>query len=176
MDEDGEPVTVRLIERNLLVGGEPGGGKSVGASMPVATAALDRDARLVLLDGKWVELACWRDSAEVFVGPDVPRAIQVLTELRTEMDRRYQWLLARDRRKVTRHDGLPLWVVVIDELALYLNIGDRALEKAFAAALLDLVARGRAAGIIVIAATQKPAGNVIPTEIRDLFGFRWAFR
>jgi DNA segregation ATPase FtsK/SpoIIIE, S-DNA-T family len=36
--------------------------------------------------------------------------------------------------------------------------------------------RGRAAGIIVVAATQKPSGDVVPTALRDLFGFRWAFR
>jgi len=30
--------------------------------------------------------------------------------------------------------------------------------------------------MIVLAATQRPAGNIVPTEIRDLFGFRWAFR
>jgi S-DNA-T family DNA segregation ATPase FtsK/SpoIIIE len=42
--------------------------------------------------------------------------------------------------------------------------------------LRDVVARGRAAGIIVCAATQKPSHEVIPTSLRDLFGFRWAFR
>jgi S-DNA-T family DNA segregation ATPase FtsK/SpoIIIE len=29
---------------------------------------------------------------------------------------------------------------------------------------------------VVLAATQKPASDVIPTSLRDLFGFRWAFR
>jgi hypothetical protein len=33
INEDGELVTVGLIERNVLIGGEPGGGKSVGQSM-----------------------------------------------------------------------------------------------------------------------------------------------
>jgi DNA segregation ATPase FtsK/SpoIIIE-like protein len=28
----------------------------------------------------------------------------------------------------------------------------------------------------VLAATQKPAAEVIPTSLRDLFGFRWALR
>jgi hypothetical protein len=41
VDEDGQPVTVRLPERNVLFGGEPGAGKSVAQSMPVAAAALD---------------------------------------------------------------------------------------------------------------------------------------
>jgi S-DNA-T family DNA segregation ATPase FtsK/SpoIIIE len=38
------------------------------------------------------------------------------------------------------------------------------------------VARGRAAGIIVVAATQRPSADIIPTSLRDLFGYRWAFR
>src|SRR5207253_8952844 len=42
--------------------------------------------------------------------------------------------------------------------------------------LRDLVSRGRAAGIIVVAATQKPSSDVVPTALRDLFGFRWALR
>jgi DNA segregation ATPase FtsK/SpoIIIE-like protein len=29
---------------------------------------------------------------------------------------------------------------------------------------------------VVLAATQKPAAEVIPTSLRDLFGFRWALR
>jgi len=60
-----------------------------------------------------------------FVGPNVRHAIRVLDLLRTEMDARYQWLLANGRRKLTKGDGLPLWLVVIDELALYLNTGER---------------------------------------------------
>jgi DNA segregation ATPase FtsK/SpoIIIE-like protein len=38
------------------------------------------------------------------------------------------------------------------------------------------VARGRAAGVIVCAATQKPAADVVPSALRDLFGFRLALR
>jgi len=38
------------------------------------------------------------------------------------------------------------------------------------------VARGRAAGIVVVAATQKPASDIVPTSIRDLFGCRLAMR
>ncbi len=38
------------------------------------------------------------------------------------------------------------------------------------------MARGRAAGIIVVAATQRPSADIIPTSLRDLFGYRWVFR
>ena len=40
----------------------------------------------------------------------------------------------------------------------------------------DLVARGRAAAMPVIAATQRPSVDIIPKSVRDLFGYRAAFR
>jgi DNA segregation ATPase FtsK/SpoIIIE, S-DNA-T family len=169
-------VTVRLVERNLLLGGEPGAGKSVAQSLLTAAAALDPEAELVLLDGKQVELAPWAACALRVVGPDVAQAVAVLDELRVEMDARYEVLLQERRRKVSPGDGLPLRLVVIDELAFYLSIGERKEITAFATGLRDLVSRGRAAGIIVVAATQKPAHDIVPTGVRDLFAFRWALR
>jgi S-DNA-T family DNA segregation ATPase FtsK/SpoIIIE len=62
------------------------------------------------------------------------------------------------------------------EAALYLMAEDRKKRARFAELLRDLVARGRAAGVIVVAATQKPAADVVPSSLRDLFGFRLALR
>ena len=94
------------------------------------------------------------------------------------MARRLRKLRDRDRRKVEVEDlaELPLIVVVIDELAFYLNTGNRNGDKEAGNLFRDLVSRGRAAGFIVLAATQKPSGDTIPTYLRDLFAFRWAFR
>lgn len=174
--EDGEAVTVLLPERNLLLGGEPGAGKSVALSLLVATAALDPQSKLWLLDGKLVELATWSRCAEGSAGVRVSEAIDMLRDLQEEMDQRYALLLRSGKRKVSQGDGLPLHVVVVDELAHYLTTSDRKERTAFADLLRDLVSRGRAAGIIVLAATQKPSADVVPTSIRDLFGFRWAMR
>lgn len=176
VDEHGSPVMVRLPERNVLLGGEPGAGKSVAQSLLVAAAALDPDAELVVLDGKQVELAPWAPCATHVVGPNLAEAVAVLDELRADMDARYQVLLHERRRKVAPGDGLSLRLVVIDELAFYLSMGDRKETSAFGTALRDLVSRGRAAGIIVVAATQKPSHDIVPTSVRDLFAFRWALR
>ena len=70
--------------------------------------------------------------------------------VRAEMEERYRELLARGLRKVRREDGLPLHLVVCDELAFYLTLPDKALRQEFAELLRDLVARGRAAGVIVV--------------------------
>ena len=114
--------------------------------------------------------------AKRFVGPDSELAISILEELRCEMDERYRDLLARKVRKVSPGDGLGLHAVVIDELALYVAGVDKKLASRFSELLRDLVARGRAAGIIVLAATQKPSIDIVPSALRDLFGFRWALR
>jgi DNA segregation ATPase FtsK/SpoIIIE-like protein len=176
VDEDGRQVAISLPERNVLLGGEPGAGKSAALSLLVAAAALDPGVKLWLFDGKRVELAAWAPCAERLVGPDLAEAADVLDALRAEMDLRYAQLLAWGRRKVTPGDGLGLHVVVIDELALYLATGERKARDRLAESLRDLIARGRAAGVIVLAATQKPSSDVVPTSVRDLFGFRWALR
>jgi hypothetical protein len=176
VDEHGEPVAIRLAERNVLIGGEPGAGKSAALSMLVATGALDPTARVWLLDGKLVELAAWAPVAERLAGPDGEQAIGLLRDVREEMEARYRELLARGLRKVPREDGLPLHLVVCDELAFYLTLPDKRLRQEFAELLRDLVARGRAAGVIVVAATQKPGADVVPSALRDLFGFRLALR
>jgi DNA segregation ATPase FtsK/SpoIIIE-like protein len=111
VDELGATLAVSLPERNVLMSGEPGAGKSAALSLLVATAALDPDARLWLLDGKLVELSVWAPCAQRLAGPDVDEAIALLRELRDEMESRYRELLARGRRKVTREDGLPLQLV-----------------------------------------------------------------
>jgi len=176
VDEHGQQVRIGLVERNVLVGGEPGAGKSVALSLLVAAGALDPNARVWLLDGKLVELAGWAPVAERLVGPTGDEAIAVLRELRDVMEERYRELLARGLRKVRREDELPLHVLVCDELAFYLSLPDRKQRQEFTELLRDLVARGRAAAVIVVAATQKPGADVVPSALRDLFGFRLALR
>jgi S-DNA-T family DNA segregation ATPase FtsK/SpoIIIE len=158
------------------MGGEPGAGKSAALSLVLATAALDPSVKLWLLDGKRVELAAWQPCAERVAGPDVDEAIALLEAVQREMETRYRDLLARGARKISPGDGLALHVVACDELAFYLTVEDKKKRTRFAELLRDLVARGRAAGVIVIAATQKPAADVVPSALRDLFGFRLAMR
>jgi DNA segregation ATPase FtsK/SpoIIIE-like protein len=176
VDELGQTVSVGLPERNVLLGGEPGAGKSVALSLLVAAAALDPSSRLWLLDGKLVELSAWAPCAVDMAGPDISEAIELLRELRGVMEERYRVLLANGQRKITPGDGLALHLVACDELAFYLTAEDRKQRATFAELLRDLVARGRAAGVIVCAATQKPAADVVPSALRDLFGFRLALR
>jgi len=173
---DGLAISIGLPEHNLLIGGEPGSGKSVALSTIVAAAALDPSVQLTLLDGKQVELIAWSGVAEEFVGADQEAAVAALEDLRDVMDDRYALLAHHRRRKMTSEDLEGLHVLVIDELAFYLRGGQKALRDQFAELLRDLVSRGRAAGIIVVATTQKPSHEIVPTWIRDLFSYRLAMR
>src|SRR5690606_6025443 len=162
VDEHGEHTYLPLIYRNMLIGGEPGGGKSSLLSTLIAHAALASDVRLCLLDGKQVELGLWAPCADVFVGPDLPYAIATLRRLQTVMDNRYRHLLTRRQRKISRGHDLKAIVCAVDEIAYYsATVGTKPEQEQFIALLRDLVARGRAVGIIVIAATQRPSVDII---------------
>jgi S-DNA-T family DNA segregation ATPase FtsK/SpoIIIE len=177
IDEFGEPAYLSIIYKNLLAAGEPGGGKSGLLNIFAAHAVLSARTRLVLFDGKWVELGMWRDLADEFVGPDVAHAITTLRRLQKVMDNRYEWLLAHGRRKIEPADNLTVIVIIFDEIALYsATLGTDQQQREFIALFRDLVARGRAAAMPVIAATQRPSIDIIPKSLRDLFGYRAAFR
>jgi DNA segregation ATPase FtsK/SpoIIIE, S-DNA-T family len=176
-DELGRRVQVTLAERNMLIGGEPGGGKSVALQLIVAHGALSADCRLILIDGKRVELGLWRDCAEKFIGPSIDDAIDTLRWLQEQIDERTDELLARQLRKITPDLGWPVYLVPVDEVAYYsATVGTSVQQKEFNACNRDIVARGRAPGIIPVEATQRPSADIIPTSLRDLFGYRWAFR
>jgi S-DNA-T family DNA segregation ATPase FtsK/SpoIIIE len=177
IDEMRSPVYLPLAYRNMMAGGEPGGGKSGLIQNIGCYAVLADRTRLVLLDGKQVELGLLAPAADVFVGPHIDKAIITLRRLQRMMDNRYAWLLARRRRKIEPFDDINTYVVIIDEIAYFsATVGDDKQQKEFIALLRDLVARGRAAAIIVVAATQRPSVDIIPKSMRDLFSYRAAFR
>jgi DNA segregation ATPase FtsK/SpoIIIE, S-DNA-T family len=100
-----------------------------------------------------------------------------MRRLQRVMDNRYTWLRAHRRRKIEPRDGITVIVIVIDEIALYsATLGTEQQQKEFTALLRDVVARGRAAAMPVLAATQRPSVDIIPKSLRDIFGYRAAFR
>ncbi|WP_027346746.1 FtsK/SpoIIIE domain-containing protein [Hamadaea tsunoensis] len=176
-DEYGRRVDVPIMFRNIALAGEPGAGKSGAVANFVAHGALATDCRLVLIDGKQVELGLWEEVADCFVGPDPDHANRTILRVQTVMDNRYAWLRYHGRRKIQRDDAFSAIMIVIDELAYFsATAGDKKSQETFSRLLRDLVARGRAVGIIVVAATQRPSSDIIPTSLRDLFAWRFAGR
>ena len=171
-------VYVNLAERNMLLGGEPGGGKSSGLNLITAHGALSHDCKLILVDGNQVQLGLWRALRRRVHRPVHQRRHRGVHRLPADHERPVRATCsATGRRKITRESGEHVYLVVIDEYAYYsATIGSKQEREDFAALARDLIARGRAAGVILILATQRPSHQVIDPSMRDLFGYRWAFR
>jgi DNA segregation ATPase FtsK/SpoIIIE, S-DNA-T family len=177
MDEFGDLVFIPLIERNMLIGGEPGAGKSSLLNTIVGHAALCTDVSLCLLDGKLVEMGLWRPCADVFVGKDMDHALATLQRVQAVLDNRLEYLDSCRRQKIERADEFAPLLVAVDEIAYFSTVaGDKKTQELFANLLRDITARGRAVGVIVVAATQRPSFDIIPTSLRDLFAWRFAGR
>ena len=124
------------------------------------------------------------------------QAEAVLNSLCIEMDERYKLLAAagvndiklyndkyKDRRLLPTegHKFLPYLVVVIDEYADLTMTGGansdaRKCAKNISDSIVRLAQKGRAAGLHVIIATQRPSVNVITGLIKTNFPTRIAFR
>jgi hypothetical protein len=178
MDAKRRPVTLGLLELNQLLGGSPGSGKSAGLATLLCGISRLENVALIGLDPKKVELAPWRSRFSRIARVEED-ALIVLEAIIEEMERRYTWLEEHDLKKISPRQlspALPLLVVIIDELADLVSVGVTPQEKqadvARAAMVRRIIAKGRAAGIVVIAATQKPAGETVPTALRDLIQLR----
>ena len=177
VDELGREVDVTLAGQNVLVGGEPGSGKSNLLQVFAAATAFDPKATLYCLDPKVVELSRWRRVARGSAGPEVAQAVAVLEEVTEEMGRRYGYLEAQGgARELTRDDGFGLVVVLVDEAMVYLGDPDKKAAAELSSLLRTLVGLGRAAGVVVVLATQKPSTDVLASSLRDNISIRVAFR
>lgn len=177
-DERARPVYLDFADQvGIILAGEPGSGKSVGQSNIVAHAALSLDCRLTLMDGALTELGMWRDCADEFVGPDIGQAIAVVERQQQEITDRCQMLLDTGRRKIVKGDPEGIHLTAVDELAYYTaTVGTKPEREKFNTILRGNAARGRKCGYRYILATQRPSTDIVPSSLRDLFGYRWAFR
>ena len=157
---------------SLLLGGSPGSGKS-SIHFVIAAMALDPTVELFVIDLKGgVELGGWAARASVFA-KDTSEAVELLARLELLMDARLARMFDEHESKAPISPEYPLIVIACDEAAELM----RSTEKEAASnSLARLVARGRAAGVVVILATQKPTSDTLPTAVRDLLGLRCCFR
>lgn len=132
------------------------------------------------------------DEADSAIVKDPKNAESVLRSLCVEMDQRYALLSSAGVNKVTDynekfinrhlrydegHHFMPYLVVVVDEYADLTKSGnDRNLSRSIENSINRLAAKGRAAGLHVIIATQRPSVDVITGTIKGNFPTRMAFR
>jgi S-DNA-T family DNA segregation ATPase FtsK/SpoIIIE len=101
---------------------------------------------------------------------DIHAALAFLEQAVQEMDRRYT-ILASDRfsnlqeRHKAGQTDLPFWIVLFDEFADLILAG-REEKKQFETAVSRLAGKGRAAGIHLVLATQRPDRNIVTGLIK----------
>lgn len=153
------------VKLSALVGGATGAGKSVLLHCALAALAQREFTQFVLIDPKRVEFPAWQwgDRASC-IATGQESALQALRLVRGEMMRRYEWCETNRCKSWQPDESRPRLVIVIDELA-ELTLGSEKTE--IVSTLQSILAMGRAAGLMLLDATQRPEATVVPTLLRD---------
>ena len=180
----GEPVVADLARMpHLLVAGSTGSGKSVFINSLITsliTRATPEDLRFVMIDPKRVELTIYNGIPHLItpVIVDTQKVVNALQWMMQQMDDRLEMLAqqgARDiasyNEKVGEGNRMPYLVLIVDELADLMMTSGKAVETG----LVRLAQMGRATGIHLVVATQRPSVNVITGLIKANFPTRISF-
>jgi len=184
-DISGKSVVTDLLKMpHLLVAGATGSGKSVSINamvMSILYKATPAEVKMLMVDPKLLELSAYEEIPHLIspVITNPKEAAQALKKMVIEMERRYRVLAERAARnienfnlKVTDEEKLPYIVVIIDELADLMFTAASDVEDSIA----RLAQMGRASGIHLILATQRPSVDVITGIIKANFPARIAFQ
>ncbi len=183
-DMSGKSVIVDLASMpHMLVAGATGSGKSVFLNVLIASLLshlTPSDLHLVMIDPKRTELTPYNGiphlgSAKVIV--DLQQAAGALQRVKRDMESRLDMLSRAGVRKIAEYNAkhpdakMPYLVVIIDEMAeLMLTVGDE-IEKT----IISIAQLGRAAGVHLVLATQKPLAEVVTSLIKSNLPCRVAF-
>jgi S-DNA-T family DNA segregation ATPase FtsK/SpoIIIE len=180
----GESVVVDIRQLpHLLIAGSTGSGKSVCMNtliVSLAAQASPERLRLLLIDPKRVELTPYNGLPHL-VAPvvvDTEPAVRALKGMMREMFRRYRRLEKLKVRNIEgyhRHpnalEPMPYVVIAVDELADLMMSASYEVEQT----LTRLAQLGRATGIHLIVATQRPSVDVVTGLIKANFPSRISF-
>lgn len=192
-DAEGTPVVANLAKMpHLLIAGTTGSGKSVMINSIITTLlmrALPEDVRLIMVDPKRVELAGYNGLPHLYV-PVVTEPKQAASALQwavSEMERRLKVFERLNVRKISTYNEkqaagefehydnppqkMPYLVIIIDELSDLMMVAGKDVE----ASIVRIAQLGRAAGIHLIVATQRPSSNVVTGLIKANITNRIAF-
>jgi len=149
LSEDGQPVTVPILRRNVLIGGTTGAGKSGILNVILATLVECRDVVIWGVDLKGgMELQPW----ESCLGRPLANTPEQANELFRDAVR---WLNDRAARKAA--EGQRVWEPTPDDPALVIVVDEYAELPEESHDCADSIARrGRAVAVNLIAATQRP--------------------
>lgn len=161
---------------HLLIAGQTGSGKSVCVNSLVVSLlyhASPDEVNLLMIDPKVVELSVFNNVPHLIapVVTDPKKASLALNWGVAEMENRYKDFAKRNVKELSRYnevleaDGekkLPHVVVIVDELADLMMTSGQEVEEA----ITRIAQKGRAAGIHLVLATQRPTVNVVTGLIK----------
>ena len=171
---------------HLLIAGTTGSGKSVCMNSIIISLlykAGPEDVKLIMVDPKMVELGIYNGIPQLLIPvvTDPKKAAGSLQWAVTEMLRRYKMMSdmgVRDLESynsivIAEEDGqkLPQVVIIIDELADLMMVAAKEVEDS----ICRIAQMGRAAGMHLIIATQRPSANVITGLMKANIPSRIAF-
>jgi len=181
----GEPVITDLADMpHILIAGATGSGKSVCINTIICSLMMQLtplDLQMYLVDPKRVELTAYNGLPHL-AGPvlvEAEQAVPALHALIAEMQSRYKRFEAIGARNIQgyndkvpkQEDRIPYLMLVIDELADLMMTSPGDVEFA----LCRLAQLGRATGIHLVVATQRPSVDVLTGLIKANFPSRASF-
>ncbi|MBN40849.1 MAG: DNA translocase FtsK [SAR202 cluster bacterium] len=183
-DTGGEPVSLDLATLpHLLIAGSTGSGKSVCINSLIASLLLTQGPdklRMLMIDPKRVELTPFNGLPHL-VKPVIVDTDEVsggLKGLMREMFRRYRMMedagsrnIVAYNKKAKNDEQLPYLVLIVDELADLMMSASGDVEHN----LVRLAQLGRATGIHLVLATQRPSVQVVTGLLKANIPGRVAF-
>jgi S-DNA-T family DNA segregation ATPase FtsK/SpoIIIE len=192
INSDGEPFVDDLaIQPHLLIAGATGSGKSTcqhGIALSMLWSLSPKELQIIISDTKGVEFKAFKNVPHLRfpICTDVYKTMASMEWCIQETQTRLNLFSNADVRNIHEYNArqvgdakLPYVVFFIDELADVIAEGpgiDRGEAKINASKLGTIVARSRASGIHVIAATQRPSVNIVKGSIKSNFPSRLAFK
>ncbi|PDW59194.1 DNA translocase FtsK [Helicobacter pylori] len=171
---------------HLLIAGTTGSGKSVGVNAMILSLLYKNppdQLKLVMIDPKMVEFSIYADIPHLLtpIITDPKKAIGALQSVAKEMERRYSLMSEykvktidsyNEQAKSNGVEAFPYLIVVIDELADLMMTGGKEAEFPIA----RIAQMGRASGLHLIVATQRPSVDVVTGLIKTNLPSRVSFR
>ena len=186
-DIGGNPIVGNIAKMpHLLIAGTTGSGKSVCTNSIITSLlykATPEEVRLIMVDPKMVELGIYNGIPHLLIPvvTDPKKAAGALQWAVTEMMKRYRTFSEVGVRKLEEYNALaartegmekmPYIVVLIDELADLMLVAAKEVEES----ICRVAQMGRAAGMHLIIATQRPSADVITGLMKANIPSRIAF-
>ena len=171
---------------HVLIAGTTGSGKSVCTNSLIVSLlykSSPEDVRFIMVDPKMVELAPYNGIPHLLIPvvTDPKKAAGALQWAVFEMMKRYKTFSEHNVKDLTGYNALakttdelehlPSVVVVIDELADLMLVAAKEVEES----ICRVAQMGRAAGVHLVIATQRPSSDVITGLMKANIPSRIAF-